>query len=75
MIAHRLSPIQTADVIVALDSGRVVEWGTHAELMDKEGLYYDLVTAQMRKDQEDKDGTSIQWCYINDFIISRDIAC
>jgi len=58
MIAHRLSTIQRADVIIALDSGRVVEWGTHAELMDKEGLYYDLVTAQMHKDQEDKDDMS-----------------
>ena len=47
VIAHRLSTIQTADVIASIDEGRVVEWGTHAELMDNEGLYYELVTAQV----------------------------
>ena len=47
IIAHHLSTIQTADVIASIDQGQVVEWGTHAELMDKEGLYYELVTAQV----------------------------
>lgn len=47
VVAHRLSTIQTADVIVSIEDGRVVEKGTHAELMDKEGLYFDLVTAQV----------------------------
>ena len=47
VIAHRLSTIQTADVIASIDQGRVVEWGTHSQLMDNEGLYYELVTAQV----------------------------
>ncbi len=47
VIAHRLSTIKTADVIISVEAGRVVEMGTHAELMDKEGLYFDLVTAQV----------------------------
>lgn len=47
VIAHRLSTIQTADVIASVEDGKVVEIGTHAELMDQEGLYYDLVTAQV----------------------------
>ena len=47
IIAHRLSTIQTADVIASIDGGQVVEWGTHSELMDNEGLYYELVTAQV----------------------------
>ena len=47
VIAHRLSTIQTADVIASIDQGRVVEWGTHSALMDNEGLYYELVTAQV----------------------------
>lgn len=47
VVAHRLSTIQSADVIVSVDDGQVVEMGTHAELMDKEGLYFDLVTAQV----------------------------
>ena len=46
VIAHRLSTIQTADLIVSVDDGKVVEIGTHNELMDKEGLYHELVTAQ-----------------------------
>jgi ABC-type multidrug transport system fused ATPase/permease subunit len=47
VIAHRLSTVRTADRIVALDQGRVVESGTHAELLDRSGLYADLVRAQL----------------------------
>lgn len=54
VIAHRLSTIQTANVIIAISGGRVAEYGTHAELMDKEGLYYELVTAQTIDEQEQK---------------------
>ena len=47
VIAHRLSTIQTADFIASIEDGQVVEQGTHTELMEKKGLYYDLVTAQV----------------------------
>ena len=47
VIAHRLSTIQNADVIASIEGGQVVEMGSHAELMDLEGLYYELVTAQV----------------------------
>ena len=47
VIAHRLSTIQNADLIASVQDGRIVEKGSHSELMDKEGLYYNLVVAQV----------------------------
>ena len=45
-IAHRLSTIRDAHVILAMEAGQVVEMGTHAQLMDSRGKYFDLVSAQ-----------------------------
>ena len=47
-IAHRLSTLHKADRLVVLDRGRVVEIGSHDELMAKEGAYYNLYQAQAR---------------------------
>jgi ABC-type multidrug transport system fused ATPase/permease subunit len=52
VIAHRLSTIRNADLIIGLEKGEVVEYGTHDDLMEKKGLYYELVTAQTKKEKE-----------------------
>lgn len=43
-VAHRLSTIQTADVIFVFDDGKVVEKGSHAELVKKQGTYWEMVS-------------------------------
>ncbi|MFA5611483.1 MAG: ABC transporter ATP-binding protein [Anaerolineaceae bacterium] len=48
IIAHRLSTVRNADKIVALEGSRIVEEGTHAELLAEKGLYYKLYTAQQQ---------------------------
>jgi ATP-binding cassette subfamily B protein len=46
VIAHRLSTIRDADVILVMNHGRIVEKGTHAELLAAKGFYYDLYNSQ-----------------------------
>ena len=46
VIAHRLSTIRDADLILVMDKGDIVESGTHAELLEKGGLYKELYTSQ-----------------------------
>lgn len=47
VIAHRLTTVQTADIIAVIQNGRVIEQGTHSQLLAKEGQYYALVNAQV----------------------------
>ena len=51
-IAHRLSTLRNADKLLVLDHGRVAEYGTHVELLEKRGIYYKLVMAQHRAAME-----------------------
>ena len=46
IVAHRLSTVMHADKIVVLDKGKIVEMGTHQELIGKGGLYYNLIQLQ-----------------------------
>ena len=46
VIAHRLSTIRRADQILVVEAGRIVERGTHTELLAREGRYFDLYTRQ-----------------------------
>lgn len=47
--AHRLSTIRHADRIIVMKEGKIIESGTHEELMEKQGDYYKLVENQMEK--------------------------
>jgi ABC-type multidrug transport system fused ATPase/permease subunit len=52
VIAHRLSTIRNADQVLVLEEGRIVEQGTHEELLDAQGLYYELYNSQFRRQVE-----------------------
>lgn len=53
VIAHRLSTVESADVIVVMDQGRILEQGSHQTLLAKGGLYSDLYGAQFQEDKID----------------------
>jgi len=55
VVAHRLSTIRRADEILLMEDGRVVERGTHQQLMDARGLYHDMVLRQMETDGQPKE--------------------
>ena len=50
VIAHRLSTIRQADVILVVHDGKIIEQGTHAELIEKKGAYYNLYTRQFHEE-------------------------
>jgi ATP-binding cassette subfamily B protein len=49
VIAHRLSTIRNADLLLVLDDGHIIERGTHNELLEEKGFYYDLYMSQFRR--------------------------
>ncbi|CAH1796934.1 unnamed protein product [Owenia fusiformis] len=59
VIAHRLSTIRYANLICGFEGGKIVEQGSHEELMDYGGIYYQLVTLQTREDVVKKDAEQV----------------
>ena len=47
VVAHRLSTVKNADQIIVIDGGKVVETGNHTSLIEKKGVYYNLVKNQL----------------------------
>uniref|UniRef100_A0A803VLQ5 Bile salt export pump n=1 Tax=Ficedula albicollis TaxID=59894 RepID=A0A803VLQ5_FICAL len=66
-IAHRLSAIKAADVIVGFEHGRAVERGTHEELLQRKGVYFMLVTLQSKGDtapnREETESKGLECCH------------
>ena len=54
IVAHRLSAVMHADEIIVLDKGEIVERGTHSELMQSKGWYYEQFTSQQMNNKEDE---------------------
>ena len=52
VIAHRLSTVRRADVIVVMEAGRIIETGTHAELLRQGGKYQKLYELQFADEEE-----------------------
>lgn len=55
IIAHRLSTITLSDLIVVMDHGRIMEQGSHAELLTKRGIYFGLYTMAYHRENEDSE--------------------
>lgn len=53
IIAHRISAVMEADEIIVLDKGKIIEKGTHFELIEKGGLYYDIYKSQFHKEDNE----------------------
>ncbi len=52
IVAHRIQTVMNADLIVVLDKGRIVQSGTHADLIQQPGLYRDIYEIQSRIEEE-----------------------
>ena len=53
VIAHRLSTIRAADVILVMVKGSIIEQGSHEELMERKGFYYELYESQFAQSSDE----------------------
>ena len=51
MIAHRLSTIRQADLILVVKDGKIIERGSHPELLEQKGYYYELYSRQFEEEE------------------------
>jgi ABC-type multidrug transport system fused ATPase/permease subunit len=58
IIAHRISTVKEADQIIYLDQGKILERGTHTELLALNGSYASLYRKQLLEEQESRNGES-----------------
>ncbi len=58
IIAHRISSVKRADLVLVVENGRIAQRGTHAQLMSEKGHYRDIAVAQLRVDDETDDRQS-----------------
>ena len=54
VIAHRLSTVRNADLILVMKNGNIIEQGNHDELMAQAGFYYDLYNSQFTEDEAEE---------------------
>ena len=52
IVAHRLSTIKNADVILVMKNGNIIESGSHDELLAKNGFYFELYNSQFAKEND-----------------------
>ena len=52
IIAHRLSTVKNADMIIVVDEGKIIEMGTHSQLLRAEGHYYRMYTGQWEEKRQ-----------------------
>ncbi|TAG84747.1 MAG: hypothetical protein EAZ22_00220 [Cytophagales bacterium] len=65
IIAHRLSTIMNADKIVVVESGKVVEQGSHQQLLQNQGAYYQLWVSQYAVNSTSEIATSLDLYQVN----------
>jgi ABC-type multidrug transport system ATPase subunit len=58
IIAHRISSVKRADLVLVIENGRIAQRGTHNQLMAEGGHYRDIAVAQLRMDDETDDQQS-----------------
>ena len=58
IVSHRLAAVRDADWILVLDEGRIVEQGTHADLIARGGRYWELLRRQQLEEELEEEGVS-----------------